>query len=54
MKKNVKSKKTDKKIDKHADNIKKRHELLFLKYRFVEKFVNAIQSHKKTIAKTTF
>ncbi len=35
-------------------DIKKRHELFFLKYRFVEKFVNAMQSHKKTIAKTTF
>jgi hypothetical protein len=27
---------------------------VFLKYRFVEKFVNAIQSHKKILAKTTF
>ncbi len=35
-------------------DIKKRDELSFLKYRFVEKFVNAMQSHKKTIAKTTF
>jgi hypothetical protein len=34
-------------------DIKKRHELSFLKYRFVEKFVNAMQSHKKTTAKTT-
>ncbi len=33
--------------------IKKRHELSFLKYRSVEKFVNAVQSHKKTTAKTT-
>ncbi len=34
-------------------DIKKRHKLFLLKYRFVEKFVNAMQSHKKTIAKTT-
>ncbi len=34
-------------------DIKKRHELFLLKYRFVEKFVNAIQSHKKMTAKTT-
>jgi hypothetical protein len=34
-------------------DIEKRHELSLLKYRFVEKFVNAVQSHKKTTAKTT-
>ncbi len=35
-------------------DIKKRHELSFLKYRFVEKFVNAMQLYKKMIAKMTF
>jgi hypothetical protein len=35
-------------------DIKKRHELSLLKYRSVEKFVNAVQPHKKTTAKTTF
>jgi hypothetical protein len=28
--------------------------LSLLKYRFVEKFVNAVQSHKKILAKTIF
>jgi hypothetical protein len=35
-------------------DIKKRHKLLFLKYHFVEKFVHAMQSHNKMIAKITF
>jgi hypothetical protein len=35
-------------------DIENRYELSFLKYCFVEKFVNAVQSHKKMTAKTTF
>jgi hypothetical protein len=35
-------------------NIEKKHDLFFLKYRFIEKFVNAVQSHKKILAKTIF
>ncbi len=34
-------------------NLKKRYKLFLLKYRFAEKFVNAIQTHKNTIAKMT-
>ncbi len=34
--------------------MKKKHDLFFLKYRFVEKFVNAVQSHKKILTKTIF
>jgi hypothetical protein len=41
-------------IDVMICDIKKKHDLLFLKYRFVEKFVNAVQSHKKILAKMTF
>jgi hypothetical protein len=41
-----------KSIDVMINDIEKKHDLLFLKYRFVEKFVNAIQSHKKILAKT--
>ncbi len=43
-----------KSIDVIICDIKKKHDLSLLKYRFVEKFVNAIQSHKKILAKTTF
>jgi hypothetical protein len=43
-----------KSIDVMIYDIKKKHDLFFLKYRFVEKFVNAIQSHKKILAKTIF
>jgi hypothetical protein len=41
-----------KSIDVMICDIKKKHDLFFLKYRFVEKFVNSIQSHKKTLAKS--
>jgi hypothetical protein len=41
-----------KSIDVIICDIKKKHDLSFLKYRFVEKFVNAIQSHKKILTKT--
>jgi hypothetical protein len=41
-------------IDVMICEIEKKHDLFFLKYRFVEKFVNAIQSHKKILAKTFF
>jgi hypothetical protein len=41
-----------KSIDVMICDIEKKHDLFFLKYRFVEKFVNAIQSHKKILAKT--
>jgi hypothetical protein len=41
-----------KSIDVMICNIEKKHDLFFLKYRFVEKFVNAVQSHKKILAKT--
>jgi hypothetical protein len=43
-----------KSIDVMICDIEKKHDLFFLKYRFVEKFVNAVQSHKKILAKTTF
>jgi hypothetical protein len=43
-----------KSIDVIICDIEKKHDLLFLKYRFVEKFINAIQSHKKIFAKTIF
>jgi hypothetical protein len=43
-----------KSIDVMICNIEKKHDLSLLKYRFVEKFVNAIQSHKKILAKTIF
>jgi hypothetical protein len=39
-------------IDVMIYDIEKKHDLLFLKYRFVEKFVNAVQFHKKILAKT--
>ncbi len=41
-----------KSIDVMICDIKKKHNLFLLKYRFVEKFVNAVQSHKKILAKT--
>jgi hypothetical protein len=43
-----------KSIDVMICDIKKKHDLFFLKYRFVEKFVNAVQSHKKILTKTIF
>ncbi len=44
----------NKSIDAMICDIEKKHDLSLLKYRSVEKFVNAIQSHKKILAKTTF
>jgi hypothetical protein len=41
-----------KSIDVIICDIEKKHDLSFLKYRFVEKFVNVVQSHKKILAKT--
>jgi hypothetical protein len=41
-----------KSIDVIICDIEKKHDLLLLKYRFVEKFVNAVQFHKKTLAKS--
>jgi hypothetical protein len=41
-----------KSIDVMICDIEKKHDLFFLKYRFVEKFLNAIQSHKRILAKT--
>jgi hypothetical protein len=43
-----------KSIDVMIFDIEKKHDLLFLKYRLVEKFVNAVQSHKKILTKTIF
>jgi hypothetical protein len=43
-----------KSIDAVRCDIEKKHDLFLLKYRFVEKFINAIQFHKKILAKTTF
>jgi hypothetical protein len=43
-----------KSIDVMICDIEKKHDLFFLKYRFVEKFVNAVQSHKKILTKTIF
>jgi hypothetical protein len=43
-----------KSIDVMICDIEKKHDLLFLKYRLVEKFVNAIQSHKKILTKIIF
>jgi hypothetical protein len=43
-----------KSIDVMICDSEKKHNLFFLKYRFVEKFVNAIQSHKKILTKTIF
>ncbi len=44
----------NKSIDAMICDIEKKHDLFFLKYRSIEKFVNAIQSHKKILAKTIF
>jgi hypothetical protein len=41
-----------KSIDVIICDIEKKHDLSLLKYRFVEKFVNAVQSHKKILTKT--
>jgi hypothetical protein len=41
-------------IDVIICDIEKKHDLSLLKYRFVEKFVNVIQSHKKILTKTIF
>jgi hypothetical protein len=41
-----------KSIDVMICNIEKKHDLFLFKYRFVEKFVNAVQSHRKILAKT--
>jgi hypothetical protein len=43
-----------KSIDVIICDIEKKHDLFFLKYRFVKKFVNAVQSHKKILTKTIF
>ncbi len=43
-----------KSIDVMICDIEKKHDLSLLKYRFVEKFVNAVQFHKKILAKTIF
>ncbi len=42
----------NKSIDAVICDIEKKHDLLLLKYQSVEKFVNAIQSHKKILTKT--
>jgi hypothetical protein len=42
----------NKSIDAMICDIEKKHDLFFLKYRSVEKFVNSIQSHKKILTKT--
>jgi hypothetical protein len=42
-----------KSIDAVICDIEKKHDLSFLKYRSVEKFVNAVQSRKNILAKTT-
>jgi hypothetical protein len=43
-----------KSIDVMICDIEKKHDLFLLKYRFVEKFVNAVQFHKKILTKTIF
>jgi hypothetical protein len=42
----------NKSIDAVICDIEKKHDLSFLKYRSVEKFVNAVQSRKNILAKT--
>ncbi len=42
----------NKSIDAMIRDIEKKHDLLFLKYRLVEKFINAVQSRKNILAKT--
>ncbi len=44
----------NKSIDAVICDIEKKHDLLFSKYRSIEKFVNSVQSHKKILAKTIF
>ncbi len=39
-------------IDAMIYDIEKKHDLFFLKYRLIEKFVNAVQFHKKILIKT--
>jgi hypothetical protein len=41
-----------KSIDVMICDIEKKHDLFLLKYRLVQKFVNAVQSHKKILTKT--
>ncbi len=41
-------------IDVIICDIEKKQDLFFWKYRFVEKFVNAVQSHRKILMKTIF
>jgi hypothetical protein len=41
-----------KSIDAVIRDIEKKHDLLFLKYRSIEKFVNAVQFRKNILAKT--
>jgi hypothetical protein len=43
-----------KSIDAMICDIEKKHDLSFLKYRSIEKFVNAVQSRKNILAKTIF
>jgi hypothetical protein len=42
----------NKSIDAMICDIEKKHDLFFLKYRSIRKFVNAVQFHKKILAKT--
>ncbi len=42
----------NKSIDAMICDIEKKHNLFLLKYRSIEKFVNAVQSHKKILTKT--
>ncbi len=42
----------NKSFDAMICDIEKKHNLSFLKYRSIETFVNAIQSHKKILKKT--
>ncbi len=44
----------NKSIDAMICDIEKKHDLLFLKYRSIEKFVNSVQFHKKILTKTIF
>jgi hypothetical protein len=44
----------NKSINAMICDIEKKHDLFFLKYRSIEKFVNAVQFHKKILTKTIF
>ncbi len=44
----------NKSIDAMICDIEKKHNLFFLKYRSIEKFVNSVQFHKKILTKTIF